>query len=1687
MVRKIGLAAFILLFVMQTLTLNMGMVPRASASQQSIFTNVVLTDQNGKRIDESTAVDKNSLVHVHIGWELNQHVTKETFSLTLPKELTISQEQSGVLNGEGGMNAGTYRATTNGTITATVDSQQQGKGIFMLKAGFNQGMVQDRDHMQLSISAGGKAYTSTIAFTDKIKAAEAEMPGEQEEQELPASEEETAEVEEDFSSEDGVEEGNEQGQDSNSADEMEEGNEPDAEDGTKEEHPDPEAGHDDEGMDSTEPDADNPSDVDQETEAGEGQEDSAEDVLEEETDQEPVEEEAEAIEDEEGLLDEFLEQNDPTIISEAIITSVLLKDEDGNEIHYEEHPGNQPSLGDIVELHFNWKLENGHGYKAGSTFTFYLPDVFEVYNEVDGELVFGSTNVGAFELGMDRKVTMTFNDKIEQLSNIIGTLTFWTGFREDLGGDIIQEIIFEVEDRVIAVIPIHFQGRPGSTLEKRGTPDKGYNAKEITWTIDVNKGLDSIEGAVLDDPIEDGQAFQPGSMEVYELNMQLDGSAVQGDQVAVGDGTFPLVFGDISTAYRVTFKTDVIDKNATSYKNKAILKGDNVSDREASAEVETRRGKPLEKRAAHYDAPNQVITWEIKFNYNEKSIPKDAAKLTDLFSASHELVDGSFNVYQVEINENGEEAGQTDFANYSVNPGKNGFELQFNEDISHAYKIIYQTRSKDRVYQGDTVKNKVEFGEQESSEVQPIRQQILEKSNRDADYKEKTTNWTIAFNKDSHEMNNVVLTDEFTNKGLSFIEDSLVITGPDGPLEKEQDYELERLPLDAGFTITFLSPISKPHTITYTTGFEYETRQDKTKNFINEALLTWTDVDGKDRELKAEAVFNPDRYTQNNGFKYGSYNAITKEITWNVGLNYNLSELENVVVTDYIQGNQQLLEDSITVYHMELTGGADGVRLGEPLQPNTDYSLRMIEGDDGEPGFEISFPGTITTPYWITYKTSLAEQLIKDRYHNSATVQSENDDTLELHASLSINHGGEFTGKTGTQHGKVIDWQVKINYSQSHISNAVLTDRPSSNQILMRDSFKLYATNVDEEGNLSKGEQLNFGEDYLLEFLEDENVEYFKLHFKRDLDRAYLLEYQSYISAKHEDSVTNTAVLSGEHITIEETESNETIIVRFTDGSGTGSGVTGSLEVTKVAAETDKPLAGARFTLYDSSGTIAIRTLETGADGKVKFENLLYDEYLLKEAKAPEGYVVGITDTLLVAIDGDNAVKVENRKLKRAVQLEKLDQDTRETLEGAVFELQQKQGNEFVTLEQLTTDEDGVLLRHDLEPGEYQFVEAIPPFGYELDQTPIPFTITHNQVELIKLQMENTIVLGAVELVKADKDEPTLVLEGVEFELQDSQGTTLQTGLTTDQDGRLIVGDLRPGTYQFVETKAAEHYMLPDKPFGFTIVKGQEERLIVSIENQLIPGAVELTKVDRRNHGNVLAGAEFELQNRHGVTLQAGLTTDENGKLVVDELRPGSYQFIETKAPAGYRLDQTPHPFTIEVDQKESVKLLVENQRRSSGGGGGGPRPPEDPDEVEDEEPEEPGEHDGEEPGDHDEEEPSGNDGEEPGDHGDGDDPGHPEEPGDNGGDDRPEPGPGSGDNPGDGGKEDDEEHPNGGGAGEGKTPNDREPALEKETNSGQQLPQTGEEKLLYMLILGVISLMLGGGILLHRRFKTIE
>ena len=92
---------------------------------------------------------------------------------------------------------------------------------------------------------------------------------------------------------------------------------------------------------------------------------------------------------------------------------------------------------------------------------------------------------------------------------------------------------------------------------------------------------------------------------------------------------------------------------------------------------------------------------------------------------------------------------------------------------------------------------------------------------------------------------------------------------------------------------------------------------------------------------------------------------------------------------------------------------------------------------------------------------------------------------------------------------------------------------------------------------------------------------------------------------------------------------------------------------------------------------------------------------------------------------------------------------------------------------------------------------------------------------------------GSVELHKVDAITKKS-LAGAVFDLENQSGKVLQSNLTTDSNGNLIVKNLKDGNYQFVEVKAPQGYQINSNPIKFTINDSSSNAVSVKItaENQ---------------------------------------------------------------------------------------------------------------------------------------------------------------------------------------------------------------------------------------------------------------
>src|SRR5690625_7474827 len=133
----------------------------------------------------------------------------------------------------------------------------------------------------------------------------------------------------------------------------------------------------------------------------------------------------------------------------------------------------------------------------------------------------------------------------------------------------------------------------------------------------------------------------------------------------------------------MVYKTEINDNKGTSYKNEATLNGDNVDPVTANATVGVSRGTPLVKHSSDYDPITQTITWEVKFNYDEKDVSKADAKLTDILGDNQKLINDSFEVQEIDIDpDTRKEVASKEFTKFTVNKTVDGYELQLDSKIT---------------------------------------------------------------------------------------------------------------------------------------------------------------------------------------------------------------------------------------------------------------------------------------------------------------------------------------------------------------------------------------------------------------------------------------------------------------------------------------------------------------------------------------------------------------------------------------------------------------------------------------------------------------------------------------------------------------------------------------------------------------------------------------------------------------------------------------------------------------------------------------------------------------------------------------------------------------------------------------------------------------------------------------------
>lgn len=428
----------------------------------------------------------------------------------------------------------------------------------------------------------------------------------------------------------------------------------------------------------------------------------------------------------------------------------------------------------------------------------------------------------------------------------------------------------------------------------------------------------------------------------------------------------------------------------------------------------------------------------------------------------------------------------------------------------------------------------------------------------------------------------------------------------------------------------------------------------------------------------------------------------------------------------------------------------------------------------------------------------------------------------------------------------------------------------------------------------------------------------------------------------------------------------------------------------------ETPEKGAEFQVYLKSAGSFVNadkderdTIVCDEDGFASTKLLPYGVYTVHQTKGWDGREK-ITDfDVFINTDGKTyKFLINNKNFESYLKVVKLDKETGKRIpyEGAAFEIYDSNNHRITmqyTYPQVTsihtfyTNKEGYLITPEKLPyGDYTLKEVQAPYGYILDDTPIPFSIrqenssTDTGVTVVKVKAKDMAQKGVINITKTGEvfssvEENNGVytpkysvgnLKGAVFEVYAAedittldgtvryeQGTLVDT-ITTDDDGVAKSKELYLGKYTVIEKTAPNGYVHNAAKYDAELTyAGQNVSVTstdISVYNDRQKVSVSLKKImanDKTfgigNNGEITsvrfgiyADEDIKASNGDVIPKDALITfanCDKNGSIVFDCDLPVGFKWYakEIATDAHYILSDTKYEYDTEY-QGQDVKVI---------------------------------------------------------------------------------------------------------------------------------------------------------------------
>ena len=405
-----------------------------------------------------------------------------------------------------------------------------------------------------------------------------------------------------------------------------------------------------------------------------------------------------------------------------------------------------------------------------------------------------------------------------------------------------------------------------------------------------------------------------------------------------------------------------------------------------------------------------------------------------------------------------------------------------------------------------------------------------------------------------------------------------------------------------------------------------------------------------------------------------------------------------------------------------------------------------------------------------------------------------------------------------------------------------------------------------------------------------------------------------------DNPVTEVYVKGGENKTITISNIPLSALVVYKQDSVTGAGI-----------------SGCRFQLkylggeVSGSGGTVIGTYTTSANGSFTVTGLKKGYYICEELEsdsshvidaAPQSFYISGEDQDIVTLYFSNAPK-------GGVLVKKVSAADNSPLSDVEFLVTKSDGSVVGDANgKFVTDSTGSFLVEGVEPGTTLVIkETRAKPGFLLDDAPQTVQVKEGQTVTVEFRNQP---LGNLVIEKWGRNGSTEVpLEGVKFEIKyangqyvDAAGGTLSSNgiYYSDSTGKVILSGIT-GTVVVTELESVPGYTIDPDSQSQTVTINPNDTQTIRFYNNAV-GGVELIKVSEADKTERIPNTTFEIRRVSDDALVDTVTTGESGSVFVT-LEDNNYYAVEIESAEGFKLDSTPHYFTIKNGQ--TTKLTVTN------------------------------------------------------------------------------------------------------------------------------------------------------------------